>query len=64
MTDLPGDPTLPPGCTLADIERRFDSGWRVCRFCGRAYLVHEGSEEECGHCIEAETLERNENNEH
>lgn len=31
--DLPGDPTLPPGCTAADVEET------TCAHCGRH--VHE-----------------------
>ena len=46
MSDLPGDPNLPPGCTRAEIYR--NEGLKRCR-CGRWYDPDEG--EDCPRCI-------------
>lgn len=36
MNDLPGDPTLPPGCSSRDLELAAGAV-RICRQCGRDF---------------------------
>ena len=46
MKNLPGDPSLPPGCSAKDIERSF--GIRAfCEACGFPCPQHETL---CRHC--------------
>lgn len=54
MNQLPGDPNLPPGCTNADIDRRFGGApVQICVTCGKPFEP-EDDDEECPECRKEE----------
>ena len=57
MSDLPGDPNLPPGCSERDIDIASGSCVR-CDSC-RRYFYPDGDERTCARC-QARAEEREE----